>query len=120
MSWWISSGETSLRVSESGSSGLGGVKVKDVEVGVRVVLLASDTCGLMGMGFGLGAALLLAMWPVGSTLYSPGAMAVGGTCMISCEGSGETLVVREWSGETLVVREVSCCGCGRGGGETVG
>ena len=79
------------------------MKLKDVEVGVRVVLLASETYGLRGMGFGLGASLLLAMWPVDSTLYSPGAMAVGGTCMISCEGSGETLVVREWSGETLVV-----------------
>ena len=57
----MSSGETSLRVSEPGSSGLGGVKLKDVEVGVRVVLLASETYGLMGMGLGLGGSLLLAM-----------------------------------------------------------
>ena len=84
------------------------MKVKGVELQVRVALLASDTCGLMGMGLGLGAALLLATWPVDSTLYSPGVRAVGGTCMTSCDGSGET----------LVVGEVSCCG--RGGGEAVG
>ena len=56
----MSSGETSLRVSEPGSSGLGGVKLKDVEVGVRVVLLASETYGLMGIGLGLGGSLLVA------------------------------------------------------------
>ena len=59
MSWWMSSGETSLRVSEPGSSGLGGVKLK-VDVGVRVVLLASETYGLMGIGLGLGGSLLVA------------------------------------------------------------